>query len=106
VVAVSLVSFAIEKTFTVKDDGKVPPVPPKKEEVLVQPNQLTWSGEVTSQKWMQFYSKVLSKFSANKDLKLTLTVNVVVEGEISEQRLEETKVSLQELGLDSDIQSL
>jgi hypothetical protein len=31
---------------------------------------------------------------------------VVVEGEISEQRLEETKVSLQELGLDSDIQSL
>jgi hypothetical protein len=103
---ISTVSFAIEKTFTVKDDGKVPPVPPKKEEVLVQPNQLTWSGEVTSQKWMQFYSKVLSKFSANKDLKLTLTVNVVVEGEISEQRLEETKVSLQELGLDSDIQSL
>ena len=42
---------------------------------------------------------------SNKDLKLTLTVNVVVEGEISEQRLEETKVSLQELGLDSDIQS-
>jgi hypothetical protein len=103
---ISNVSFAIEKTFTVKDDGKVPPVPPKKEEVPVQPNQLTWSGEVTSQKWMQFYSKVLSKFSANKDLKLTLTVNVVVEGEISEQRLEETKVSLQELGLDSDIQSL
>ena len=103
---VSTVSYEIEKTSTVKDDGKVPPVPPKKGEVPVQPNQLTWSGEVTSQKWMQFYSKVLSKFSANKDLKLTLTVNVVVEGEISEQRLEETKVSLQELGLDSDIQSL
>lgn len=101
---VSTVSYEIQKTPIAQDGGKVTPVPPK--EIPVQPNQLTWSGEVTSQKWMQFYSKVLSKFSANKDLKLTLTVNVVVEGEISEQRLEETKVSLQELGLDSDIQSL
>jgi hypothetical protein len=105
-VIVSTVNYEIQKTSTVKDDDKLPPEPPIKEKLPSQPTQLTWSGEVTSQKWMQFYSKVLSKFSANKDLKLTLTVNVVVEGEISEQRLEETKVSLQELGLDSDIQSL
>ncbi|MBW4429556.1 MAG: DUF499 domain-containing protein [Nostoc desertorum CM1-VF14] len=69
------------------------------------PNQLTWSGEVTPQKWTQFYTKVLSKFSANKDLKLKLKVEVVVDGEISNQRIEETKVALQELGLDSDIQT-
>jgi hypothetical protein len=103
---VSTFSYEIQKTPIAQDENKLPPEPPKKEKLPSQPTQLTWSGEVTSQKWMQFYSKVLSKFSANKDLKLTLTVNVVVEGEISEQRLEETKVSLQELGLDSDIQSL
>jgi hypothetical protein len=38
-------------------------------------------------------------------LKLKLKVEVVVDGEISEQKIEETKVALQELGLDSDIQT-
>ena len=75
------------------------------DEKKVVPTQLKWSGEVTPQKWTQFYTKVLSKFSATKDLKLKLKVEVVVDGEISEQKIEETKVALQELGLDSDIQT-
>jgi len=103
---VSTISFSIEKTPDAGDDNsefdgdgeKVEPPP-------AQPKQLIWTGEVTPQKWTQFYTKVLSKFSANKDLKLKLNVEVVVDGEISDQRLEETKVALQELGLDSDVQT-
>ncbi|MBW4670554.1 MAG: hypothetical protein KME60_24825 [Cyanomargarita calcarea GSE-NOS-MK-12-04C] len=33
-----------------------------------------WTGPITPQKWMNFYTRVLSKFAANKDLKLTLKV--------------------------------
>lgn len=87
---------------SLKDDPEVivilppPPLP-------TQPDQLTWSGEVAPQKWTQFYTKVLSKFAANKDLKLKLKVEVVVDGEVSEQRLEETRIALQELGLDNNV---
>lgn len=63
---------------------------------------LKWTGEIPPQKWTNFYMRVLSKFAANKNLKLTLKVEVSVEGEISTSSLEETKVALQELRLDSD----
>ena len=35
---------------------------------------LRWTGEVTPQKWMNFYTKVLSRFAAGKGLKLTVSV--------------------------------
>ncbi|MEA5563671.1 ATP-binding protein [Planktothrix agardhii] len=98
------VSFTIEKETVPSNDTPAPDGDEKKV-VPTPPNQLKWSGEVTPQKWTQFYTKVLSKFSATKDLKLKLKVEVVVDGEISEQKIEETKVALQELGLDSDIQT-
>ena len=46
-----------------------------------KPEQLTfewmgWSGEVPPQKWMNFYTKVLSKFASTKGLKLKLSVAV------------------------------
>ena len=66
---------------------------------------LKWSGAITPQKWMNFYTRVLSKFAANKDLKLTLKVSVYVEGDVSTQKIEETKVALQELGLGGDIET-
>jgi hypothetical protein len=105
---VSTIDFAIEKTPTA-NDVNLPFNTAKNVEVPTtpsQPNQLTWSGEVTPQKWTQFYTKVLSKFSANKDLKLKLKVEVIVDGEISDQRIEETKIALQELGLDSNIDTV
>jgi hypothetical protein len=58
-----------------------------------------WSGEVPSQKWMNFYTKVLARFAAAKGLKLTLTVEVEPEGGVSKAKLEETKVALRELGM-------
>lgn len=66
---------------------------------------LKWSGAITPQKWMNFYTRILSKFATNKDLKLTIKVSVSVEGDVSTQKIEETKVALQELGLDGNIET-
>jgi hypothetical protein len=53
---------------------------------------------------MNFHTKVLSRFAATKGLKLTLTVEVTHEGSAFEQKLQETKVALRELGLKDDVQ--
>jgi len=85
----------------VKVGSVVPPVtkPPACKGVL------RWTGEIPPQKWMNFYTKVLSKFVSGQGLKLTLSVEVAPEGGISPQKVEETKVALQELGLMDDVSS-
>jgi hypothetical protein len=66
--------------------------------------RLVWSGEVPHQKWMNFYTKVLSKFAATSGMKLTLRVEVApVEG-VSAQKVQETKVALRELGLKDSLE--
>jgi hypothetical protein len=52
---------------------------------------------------MKFYTAVLSKFAAAKSLKLKVTVEVAPEAGISKQKVEETKASLRELGMNDDI---
>jgi len=81
----------------------LPPPPPLKPPA--QPGTLRWTGDVPPQKWMNFYTKVLSKFATGKGLRLTLSVEVSPEGGISAQKIEETKVALQELGLKSDVET-
>jgi len=61
--------------------------------------RLVWSGDVPHQKWMNFYTKVLSKFSGSGGLKLTLRVEVVPTEGVSRQKVDDTKVALRELGL-------
>lgn len=68
------------------------------------PTGLKWKGEITPQKWMNFYTRVLSKLASDRQVKLTLNVEFSVEGEVSQQKTEETKVALQELGLDNDLE--
>jgi hypothetical protein len=53
---------------------------------------------------MNFYTKVLSKFAASKGLKLTVRFELGGNGPISQQKIEETKVALRELGLDDGVQ--
>jgi hypothetical protein len=65
--------------------------------------QLSWSGEVPSQKWMTFYNKVLARFASGKGLKLSITVEAAPEGGVSTQKVEETEVALRELGLVADL---
>lgn len=66
---------------------------------------LTWTGNVSPQKWMNFYTKVLSKFASGCGLKLTVKAEVSPEAGLSKQKLEETKSALRELGLNDDIDS-
>jgi hypothetical protein len=35
-----------------------------------------WTGEISPQKWMNFYTKVLSRFATSGGLKLTVSVDV------------------------------
>lgn len=67
-------------------------------------HKLTWDGEVPSQKWMKFYTKVLSKFANENDLRLILRVEVASDDGISNQKVEETKIALRELGLDDQVE--
>jgi len=60
---------------------------------------LRWSGEVPSQKWMNFYTRVLSKFATGTGLRVTVRVEIAPEGGVSEQKVEETRSALRELGL-------
>jgi hypothetical protein len=64
---------------------------------------ISWKGEVPPQKWMNFYTKVLSKFSTGSGLKLTLRVDVAPPEGVSTQKVDETKVALRELGLNDEL---
>lgn len=75
------------------------PLPPSPATVA----KLAWKGEVPPQKWMNFYTKVLSKFSTGGGLKLVLSVEVAPADGVSTQKVEETKVALRELGLDDSL---
>jgi hypothetical protein len=66
--------------------------------------RLVWSGDVPHQKWMNFYTKVLSKFAATDGLKLTLRVEVAPAEGVSPQKVDETKIALRELGLKDSLE--
>jgi len=79
--------------------------PPPTQRPPAMPGALKWTGEIPAQKWMNFYTKVLSKFAGAQGLKLTLSIEVSPEGGISTQRIEETRMALQELGLSADVET-
>jgi hypothetical protein len=66
-------------------------------------SSLTWTGEIPPMKWMNFYTKILSKFASTPGLRLTLKVEVGPEGGVSQQKIDETKSALRELGLNDDV---
>lgn len=65
---------------------------------------LRWVGEVSPLKWMNFYTKVLSRFASGSGLKLKVEIEVKPEEGIPEQKVEQTKVSLRELGLNEEME--
>jgi Protein of unknown function (DUF499) len=66
-------------------------------------NRVAWQGDVPSQKWMNFYTKVLSKFATQSGLRIGLNVEIAPEGGVSKQKVDEIKVALRELGLSDDV---
>jgi len=59
-----------------------------------------WSGELPHQKWMNFYTKILSKF-ADPKTKMTLKIDVSAKHPdgITDHKIREAKAGLEELGL-------
>lgn len=65
---------------------------------------LFWSGELPAQKWMNFYTEVLSKFATGKGLTLRVSIEVRPDEGLSSHKIEDTKLALRELGLPDDIE--
>jgi hypothetical protein len=90
-------------TSTTKDEEiETPGIRPVADKIAV----LRWSGEVPSQKWMNFYTKVLARFATGTGLRLSVRLEVDQQEGISTQKIEETKVALRELGLKDDLNLL
>ena len=96
------------------DSESVTPSPPEKKDPVFPPEKqvqpppdvrrrVTWHGDVPPQKWMNFYTKVLSKFATQSGLKIRLNVEIAPEGGVSDQKVDEIKVALRELGLPDDV---
>ncbi len=64
---------------------------------------IRWSGEIPPQKWMNFYTKVLTRFVATKELKIRVSFEAPAEGEQGAAKANETKTGLKELGLDDNV---
>lgn len=63
----------------------------------------SWSGDVPHQKWMNFYTKVLSRFANAGGLRIAVTVDVAPPAGVSRAALEETKSALRDLGTGDDV---
>ena len=63
---------------------------------------IRWSGTVPPQKWMNFYTKVLSKHVSNPNLRLTVSYEVPVDDKEAISREQDARTALRELGLDED----
>ena len=86
-------------------DGGGQPALPQPSAVPEKASRLSWSGDVPPQRWMNFYTKVLSRFAATPGLKLTVQIEVTPPDGVSKQTVEDTQNSLRELGLNDDVQS-
>ncbi len=73
------------------------PVP--SENIQMPPARLSWSGEVEPLKWMNLYTKVLTKFVKNGSLKINVNFEAIPQNALDEQQTEEIKAALRELGL-------
>ena len=83
-----------EVRITTDDEPTPPPPPPPPGTSFI-----CWRGNVPSQKWMNFYTKVLSKFATAPDLKIEVSFKVEVNHEQTASKAAETQSSLRELGL-------
>lgn len=90
-----------QATVTITKEDVPPPPPPPKPEAKT----MRWTGAVPPQKWMNFYTKVLAKFATGGSLKLNVTFEVTPDGGLPPHRVDETKATLRELGLDDEVEA-
>lgn len=88
---------------TTSDDIDITPTEP---EELPISHGIRWKGEIPPQKWMTLYTKIFTKFITDSSVQLKLNLEFTIEGDISPQKREEIKNSLQELGLPDEIDEI
>ena len=78
------------------------PVGPGTEVPIELPRKRTlrWRGTVPPQKWMNFYTKVLTRFATSQELRLEVSFEVPVDRNEAQSKVDETRSGLKELGLD------
>ena len=64
---------------------------------------IQWQGEVPPQKWMNFYTKVLSRFATTPGLKLKVSFEVPAANDQDQTKADDARSGLKELGLDDDV---
>ena len=87
----------VEKPAPAEAGSEAPPAP-------VGKRLVHWQGQVPPQKWMNFYTKVLSKLASSSDLTLTVKFEVPLDQDEAESRREDSRSGLKELELDDDVQ--
>jgi hypothetical protein len=66
------------------------------------PKTIRWRGTIPPQKWMNFYTKVLSKFVSSPGLTLQVGFEVPVDSASGKTNVDEVKSALRDLGLNED----
>ena len=66
-------------------------------------SKLVWSGQISPLKWVMFYNRVLTRFITGRGIKLTLHMEISPEKGISQQKIDETRMALRELGMNEDL---
>lgn len=88
---------------TPSDPDEQPPAQPAPAPPSMKIAGIKWSGDVPPQKWMNFYTKVLSRFAGTAGLKITIQIDMSPPDGLSNQTLDETKSALRELGLKDEL---
>ena len=64
---------------------------------------IRWQGTVPPQKWMNFYTRVLTRFASSQGLVLEVSFKVSIDRDQAQSKADETRSGLKELGLDDSV---
>jgi hypothetical protein len=87
-----------------KAEVRVSDTPPPPPPVPATQVGFAWQGTVPPQKWMNFYTRVLSSLVSTPGLKLQVRFEVPPGDTVTDAKKEATKAALRELGLSEDIE--
>lgn len=88
---------ATAAVLVVTKDEPVPPPPPN------AALGISWRGEIPTQKWMNFYTKVLTRFAGASNLRIKVEFEVPAGPNVTDAKRQETRVALRELGLEEKL---
>ena len=86
-----------------EDTGDGVTVEPPESEPQAAISLAQWTGVLPTQKWTQFYNRVLSRFAGRPGLSLSVTVSVSPDGGLSQQKVDEMQAALRDLGLEGPV---